>query len=200
MLSAVEHGAHRSKRAALENRAQTPTPREQQKKREASDASPHREKNSGCADLRSDGGGNSVSVIQAGPCPIVQVKTPETDGYSAIQIGFGKRRKTVSGNPGGSFQARVRCSVQGAQGGPRCQRRRVQGRRRAQRQDLRGIDGWMWRRVEGEGLRGNDQEAQFPARSGNPRVQKRPRARIGGQNTTPARILKGKRLPGRLAA
>jgi large subunit ribosomal protein L3 len=29
-----------------------------------------------------------VSVIQAGPCRIIQVKTPETDGYSAIQIGF----------------------------------------------------------------------------------------------------------------
>jgi large subunit ribosomal protein L3 len=29
-----------------------------------------------------------VTVIQAGPCPIVQVKTLEKDGYSAIQIGF----------------------------------------------------------------------------------------------------------------
>jgi len=34
-----------------------------------------------------------VSVIQAGPCPIVQVKTPETDGYSAVQIGFGDVRE-----------------------------------------------------------------------------------------------------------
>jgi large subunit ribosomal protein L3 len=29
-----------------------------------------------------------VSVIQVGPCPVVQVKTPERDGYAAIQIGF----------------------------------------------------------------------------------------------------------------
>jgi large subunit ribosomal protein L3 len=29
-----------------------------------------------------------VSVIQAGPCRIIQVKTSEKDGYSAIQIGF----------------------------------------------------------------------------------------------------------------
>lgn len=34
-----------------------------------------------------------VSVIEAGPCPIVQVKTPEKDGYSAIQIGFGDIRE-----------------------------------------------------------------------------------------------------------
>jgi large subunit ribosomal protein L3 len=30
-----------------------------------------------------------VTVIQAGPCRVVQVKTPERDGYSAIQIAFG---------------------------------------------------------------------------------------------------------------
>ena len=29
-----------------------------------------------------------VTVIQAGPCVVMQVKTPETDGYSAVQIGF----------------------------------------------------------------------------------------------------------------
>ena len=29
-----------------------------------------------------------VSVIEAGPCPIVQVKTHEREGYAAIQIGF----------------------------------------------------------------------------------------------------------------
>ena len=33
-----------------------------------------------------------VTVIQAGPCPITQVKTPETDGYTAIQLGFGETR------------------------------------------------------------------------------------------------------------
>ncbi len=30
-----------------------------------------------------------VTVIQAGPCAISQVKTKETDGYCAVQIGFG---------------------------------------------------------------------------------------------------------------
>lgn len=29
-----------------------------------------------------------VTVVQAGPCPITQVKTNETDGYFAIQVGF----------------------------------------------------------------------------------------------------------------
>ena len=30
-----------------------------------------------------------VTVIQAGPCTIAQIKSEETDGYAAIQIGFG---------------------------------------------------------------------------------------------------------------
>ena len=31
-----------------------------------------------------------VTVIQAGPCRVVQVKTPERDGYSAVQLAFGE--------------------------------------------------------------------------------------------------------------
>ena len=30
----------------------------------------------------------SVTVIQAGPCPVVQVRTAETDGYEAVQLAF----------------------------------------------------------------------------------------------------------------
>jgi large subunit ribosomal protein L3 len=38
-----------------------------------------------------------VTVIQAGPCPVVRVKTVESDGYEAVQVAFGavdKRRVT----------------------------------------------------------------------------------------------------------
>ena len=31
-----------------------------------------------------------VTVVEAGPCPVVQVKTVENDGYSAIKVGFQK--------------------------------------------------------------------------------------------------------------
>ena len=30
-----------------------------------------------------------VTVVEAGPCSVTQVKTPETDGYHAVQLGFG---------------------------------------------------------------------------------------------------------------
>ncbi len=33
-----------------------------------------------------------VTVIEAGPCKVLQVKTEATDGYSAIQVGFGDKK------------------------------------------------------------------------------------------------------------
>ncbi len=33
-----------------------------------------------------------VTVVEAGPCPVVQVKTVETDGYNAVQLGFGAQK------------------------------------------------------------------------------------------------------------
>ena len=35
-----------------------------------------------------------VTVIQAGPCTVTQVKTPEVDGYSALQLGFDDIKKS----------------------------------------------------------------------------------------------------------
>ena len=46
-----------------------------------------------------------VTVIEAGPCPVVQVKSQEKDGYSAIQIGFGsKKEKNTSNGAKGHFR------------------------------------------------------------------------------------------------
>jgi large subunit ribosomal protein L3 len=33
-----------------------------------------------------------VTVVEAGPCTVVQVKTAETDGYNAVQIGFSQKK------------------------------------------------------------------------------------------------------------
>ena len=43
-----------------------------------------------------------VTVIEAGPCAVTQVKTEDTDGYRAIQIGFGevKERKLTKAEAG----------------------------------------------------------------------------------------------------
>ncbi|MCJ8166908.1 50S ribosomal protein L3 [Pontibacter sp. E15-1] len=39
-----------------------------------------------------DGKYTPVTLIQAGPCVVTQVKTVETDGYEAVQIGFGEKK------------------------------------------------------------------------------------------------------------
>jgi large subunit ribosomal protein L3 len=36
-----------------------------------------------------DGKSIPVTVVQAGPCPITQIKTQETDGYTAVQVAYG---------------------------------------------------------------------------------------------------------------
>jgi large subunit ribosomal protein L3 len=36
-----------------------------------------------------DGKRVTVTVIEAGPCPVTQIKTPASDGYSAVQLAFG---------------------------------------------------------------------------------------------------------------
>ena len=48
-----------------------------------------------------DENGNAVPVtlIQAGPCKVTQLKTPSMDGYSAVQIGFGVSRKKLLNKP-----------------------------------------------------------------------------------------------------
>ena len=40
-----------------------------------------------------------VSVVEAGPCPIVQVKTPDKEGYAAIQIGFDEVKESRLSKP-----------------------------------------------------------------------------------------------------
>jgi large subunit ribosomal protein L3 len=35
-----------------------------------------------------------VTIIEAGPCPILQVKTVETDGYTSVQIGYNPKGKS----------------------------------------------------------------------------------------------------------
>lgn len=40
-----------------------------------------------------------VTVIEAGPCVVVQKRTPEKDGYKAIQIGFGEKRERLFTKP-----------------------------------------------------------------------------------------------------
>ena len=49
--------------------------------------------------FRTDGTMIPVTVIEAGPCPVVQKKTVGTDGYDAVQVGFGECRAKLISKP-----------------------------------------------------------------------------------------------------
>ncbi|MEB3313717.1 MAG: 50S ribosomal protein L3 [Cyanobacteriota bacterium] len=48
-----------------------------------------------------DPSGNAVpvTVVQAGPCVVTQIKTPDTDGYTAIQVGFEETTEKALNRP-----------------------------------------------------------------------------------------------------
>ena len=65
-----------------------------------------------------DGTLTPVTVLQAGPCVVTQVKTVETDGYDAIQVGFREAKdRTVSKDKAGHKTVAHRHGVNKAQKG-----------------------------------------------------------------------------------
>src|SRR5256885_10702371 len=40
--------------------------------------------------FKEDGRVERVTVVEAGPCPVTAIRTPDRDGYEAVQLGFGE--------------------------------------------------------------------------------------------------------------
>ena len=65
-----------------------------------------------------DGVLTPVTVLQAGPCVVTQVKTVENDGYEAVQVGFvDKKEKAVSKDANGKKTVKRRNGVNKAEKG-----------------------------------------------------------------------------------
>ncbi len=48
-----------------------------------------------------------VTIIEAGPCYVTQVRTPEKEGYSAVQLGFGEiKPKRLTGGELGHLKSK----------------------------------------------------------------------------------------------
>lgn len=54
----------------------------------------------GCSSLFTENETIPVTIIQAGPCYVTQIKTVEKDGYNAIQIGFEETKKLTKPQEG----------------------------------------------------------------------------------------------------
>lgn len=55
-----------------------------------------------------EGAAYGVTVLQAGPCVVTQVKTAETDGYDAVQLGFGESKKMAKSQAGQLKRAKAK--------------------------------------------------------------------------------------------
>ena len=134
-----------------------------------------------------------VTVIEAGPCPVVAVRTPETDGYTAVQLAFGAgqgeaaRRgpRPAISRPPGSAPHRTLVEFRDADG----LERRRHGHRRVVRAGRRG----QGRRASprGKGFAGTIKRHRFsrgPASHGSHNV--RAPGSIGA-SATPSHVYKG---------
>ena len=142
-----------------------------------------------------------VTVLEAGPCPVVQVKNEATDGYAAVQVGFGakKHKRTSKAELGHAANA-------GLDAAPHLIRefQAVEGEAYQPGQELTVGMFEAGQRVrvtgvtKGRGFQGVVKRHGFvgrPASHGHP-MSRTPGSM--GPGTDPSRVIKGKKLPGRM--
>ena len=142
-----------------------------------------------------------VTVLEAGPCPVVQVKSEASDGYSAVQIAYGARKHKRSSRAELGHAAKA-----GLDAAPRLLREFAPARGESyemgqeltvgmfeagQRVKVTGV-------AKGRGFQGAVKRHGFagrPASHGHP-MSRNPGSM--GPGTDPSRVIKGKKLPGRM--
>ena len=133
----------------------------------------------------------AVTVIEAGPCPVVQIKTNETDGYEAVQIAFDAGRRAED------LEGRARPSREGGRRAAPPSRRvprpeRAPGRRGRHGRGVHARrEGQGRRDLDRQGLPGHDQAPQLPPRPGLARLAQRPQARLDRRVGDPVARLQG---------
>ena len=141
-----------------------------------------------------------VTVLAAGPCPVVQVKTSERDGYTALQIGFGKRReklipKALQGHLAKHNAAGVRMlreiRVQDPSAYQVGQQLTVSLFEVGVKVDVVGIS-------KGRGFAGVVRRHHFTAGRETHGCTTHKQPGSIGASAYPSRVIKGKRLPGRM--
>lgn len=143
-----------------------------------------------------------VTVIEAGPCPVVQVRSQEKEGYTAVQLGFGrqKEKRASKAEKGHALKA-------GLDAAPAVLKEfrfdetpevgstvTVDGFERGGRVKVTGV-------TKGRGFQGVMKRHGFGggrASHGATRIHRAPGSI--GAGTNPSRVIKGKRMPGHMGA
>ena len=148
-----------------------------------------------------EGAAVSVTVVEAGPCPVLQLKSAETDGYTAVQLGFGaqKDKRANKAEKGHAAKAGVEVT-------PRLVREfeLSEGDEYELGQAVTvevfevGDSVKVIGTTKGKGFQGVVKRYGF---AGRPASHGHPKSRIPGSigpGTDPSRVIKGKKLPGRM--
>jgi large subunit ribosomal protein L3 len=141
-----------------------------------------------------------VTVIEAGPCPVVQVKTPQTDGYEAVQLAFEPvaDRKITKGERGHLAKANVAAhrhlvEFRGPSELQVGETVTVESFERGERIKVAGIS-------IGKGFAGTIKRHNFkrgPKTHGSHNIRKPGSI---GASATPSRVFKGMKMAGRMGA
>jgi large subunit ribosomal protein L3 len=141
-----------------------------------------------------------VTVIEAGPCTVTELRSTQRDGYTAVQLGFGTNKESRFTRPVlGQFKKRnlppssqlreFRVdSIEGLEVG---QNLDVSIFEKGRHVDIQGV-------TKGRGFAGVVKRHKFVAghASHGPTAGKQPGSI--GASAYPSRVIKGKRLPGRM--
>jgi len=145
-----------------------------------------------------DGKSIPVTLIEATPNRITQLKTPETDGYSAVQVVVGTRRAALINKPAAGHLAKAK--VEGGRGlwelrveDDKLGDFTVGGEIKAdifevgQKVDVQGVTkGKRWNFTMGDATHGNSLSHRQPGSL--------------GQRQTPGRVFPGKKMSGHMGA
>jgi len=151
--------------------------------------------------FQESGAAVSVTVVEAGPCPVVQVKTEDSDGYRAVQLGFGaqKEKRTAKAESGHAAKVGLDAApailrefavAEGEEFEPG-QELTVELFEEGERVKVTGTS-------KGRGFQGVVKRHGF---AGRPASHGHSASRTPGSigpGTDPSRVIKGKKLPGRM--
>ena len=141
-----------------------------------------------------------VTAIEAGPCVVAQVKNVETDGYDAIQLGFGEVKESKVNKPIKGHFAKSKLtpkkylrefrldSIEGIKVGDELKADTFE---KGDKVDIQGIS-------KGKGFQGvikRHGQSRGPMGHGS-MYHRRPGSM--GSTSTPGRVFKGKKLPGHM--
>lgn len=141
-----------------------------------------------------------ITIIQAGPCEIIQIKTVEKDGYSALQIGFEDKKTKRATKPAIGHAAKAGVE-------PKRFIREIPSEDTSQYQPGQRLTVDVFNEIsmvdivgvgKGKGFAGVMKRWGF---SGGPKTHGSTRHRSPGSigaGTDPGRVIKGMRMPGRM--